>query len=210
MECSSNKVNFGIIILAAGMSSRLGAPKQLLPYKGSSLLSNAILTAQQVKAAVTIVVLGAHATLLKEELKDVESNIVVNERYQEGMASSIRCGLKYLNDRYKNIEGLLIMVCDQPHVDAVHLEALIKKQSLTKASIVASTYADRKGVPAFFTKEMFPALEKLTGDAGARYILKQQHNVATVDFPLGDIDIDTRKAYDQLLETTKTNNLTAR
>ncbi|QNL50161.1 nucleotidyltransferase family protein [Olivibacter sp. SDN3] len=206
MESTSNDIRFGIIIIAAGMSRRLGTLKQLLSFKGNSLLMNTVLTAKQVKTGVTVVVLGAQAELLKKQIRAVELDVLVNGQYQEGMASSIRCGVQHVANRYKKVEGVVIMVCDQPYVDHTHVEALIEKSELTNAKVVASTYAGRKGVPAFFAKDMFPVLAELKGDIGAKYILRRRRGVATVAFPLGHIDIDTKEAYEQLLETTTMHN----
>src|SRR5690606_15980682 len=142
-------MKYSAIILAAGTSSRLGSPKQLLQFNGDSLLNHAIKAAKQANATETVVVLGAAAEVLKDEIKDKDVTVLVNTQFTEGMASSIRCGVQYLEDKTHHI---LLMVCDQPHVNAAHISALVEKQQATGAKITASFYADRKGVPALFDK----------------------------------------------------------
>lgn len=192
--------SYGLVILAAGASSRLGTPKQLLQYKGDSLLNNAIKAAQRVTPSAMVVVLGAEAESLK---KDLDVPTVLNPEFRDGMASSIRCGVQYMIDHpAEKIENIMLMVCDQPHVDAVHISALIEKQQATGAKIVASFYADRKGVPAIFNKAVFRELLALTGDMGARRIIeKYDADTVVVPFPAGVIDIDTDEAYRALVNT---------
>lgn len=189
----------GIVILAAGTSRRLGTPKQLLQFNGDSLLNNAIKTAKQVNATAAVVVLGAEADALQHAIKDAETPVILNMQFEEGMASSIRCGVQYMMDHGKT-DHIILMVCDQPHVDAAHILALIDKQRATDAKIVASFYADRKGVPALFHKSLFPELLALTGDVGARRIIEKYHaDTVVVPFPLGVVDIDTDEAYRALV-----------
>ncbi|MRG45667.1 NTP transferase domain-containing protein [Chitinophaga sp. SYP-B3965] len=191
---------YGIVILAAGTSRRLGIPKQLLQYKGDSLLNNAIKTAIQVKATAIVAVLGAEAEILQ---KGIKIATVWNPQFQEGMASSIRSGVQYMMDFEIPIDHIILMVCDQPHVDTAHLLALIKEQQETGAKIVASFYEDRKGVPALFDQTLFPELLSLTGDMGARGIIeKHEADTAIVPFPPGAIDIDTDEAYQLLITAT--------
>lgn len=191
---------YGIVILAAGTSRRLGIPKQLLQFRGDSLLNNAIKTASQVKANAVVVVLGAEAEILQRGIK---AATIHNPQFQEGMASSIRCGVQYMMDFEVPIDHIILMVCDQPHVDAAHILALIAKHQATGAKIVASFYEDRKGVPALFDQTLFPELLSLTGDMGARRIIeKYDADTAVVPFPLGAIDIDTDEAYQALITAT--------
>lgn len=191
---------YGIVILAAGTSTRLGIPKQLLQYKGDSLLNNAIKTAIQAETSAIVVVLGAEAEILQ---KGIKVATIRNSRFQEGMASSIRSGVQYMMDFEIPIDHIILMVCDQPHVDAAHISALIAKHQATGAKIVASFYEDRKGVPALFDQTLFQELLSLTGDMGARGII-EKHNAdtAVVPFPLGAIDIDTDEAYQALITAT--------
>ncbi len=192
--------NYGIVILAAGSSTRLGTPKQLLLYKGDTLLNNAIKTACEINEESTVVILaaGRQAKLLE---KDINVRTQYNFQYKDGIASSIRCGVKYLKYDRRPVQYIILMTCDQPHVDAAHLAALIAKQKETGANIVASLYEGRKGIPALFSRKLFPELLSLTGDTGARHII-EKHNASLVPFPLGAIDIDTEEAYQALITAT--------
>lgn len=192
--------SYGIVLLAAGASARLGRPKQLLPYRGDYLLTHAIKVAERVKTPVTVVVLGAEAEKLLHELRGFDIKPVVNQQFSDGMASSIRCGVQYILDYYPTITNMIMMVCDQPYVDTAHILSLIACHQATGAKIVASNYHDRKGVPALFNKEIFQELLNLQGDVGAKWIIEKYHTeTATVFLPLGEIDIDTEEAYTELI-----------
>lgn len=186
--------NIGIIILAAGASSRLGQPKQLLPYNHKTLLQHTLYAAAHSTAATVVVVLGAHASLVNKEIPKC-AHIVVNTHWQEGMASSIRCGLTLLMAT-PGIDGAIIMLCDQPYVSSELLDELIHTAGRTGKDIIASSYNDTLGVPALFRKNMFPHLLALSGDGGAKPIIqKHMHSVYSIPFSKGEIDIDTLEQY---------------
>jgi molybdenum cofactor cytidylyltransferase len=195
LKMSTDSLTPYIIILAAGASTRLGEPKQLLIWKGKSLLQHAIQTAGQVLSQ-PVVVLGANAEQLQRVLEGANVQIVHNPLWQEGIASSIRCGISAISD---NATGAIFMVCDQPYVSADLLKELISEHERTGKPIVASAYGDTVGIPAFFDKEMFSQLLDLQGDTGAKKIMLQHEDqVAAVPFPLGNIDIDTIEEYEAL------------
>ena len=203
MKGLQNKASYGIVLLAAGMSSRLGRPKQLLAYQGDYLLNHAIKVTKQVNVAATVVIIGAEAELLLNEIKNVDVKVVLNQQFKEGISSSIRCGVQYIQDYDRNIENIIIMVCDQPYVDGAHILKLIACHEATGAKIVASIYSDRKGVPALFNKQLFPELLTLKGDTGAKELIKKYTiETATVFLPLGEIDIDTEENYNMLINAS--------
>ena len=188
-----------IIILAAGASTRLGSPKQLLQWQGQSLLQHAVQTAAEV-VPKPVVVLGANAAQLEAELDADIAQIVHNSSWQEGIASSIHAGLSVVLNQSPPAEQVIFMVCDQPYVSADLLKELINKQQQTGKPIVASAYANTLGIPALFTKAMFSQLFDLQGDMGAKKIIQQHpHGTTTINFPLGNIDIDTTEEYRQLV-----------
>ncbi|MEP6748262.1 MAG: nucleotidyltransferase family protein [Bacteroidota bacterium] len=188
----------GIILLAAGSSSRFGEAKQLLRYGHTTLLEHSIHEALESLASEVIVVLGANAETIKPVIKKEKFSIIINALWQEGVASSIRCGLQYLVEKMPAVEAALFMACDQPYINASLLNKLVTLQQQTGDAIVASGYADTTGIPAIFDKKLFPALLQLKGDAGAKKIIMQQNKITTVPFPLGDIDIDTAADYTRL------------
>ena len=171
------------IVLAAGTSQRLGRPKQLVQMAGETLLQRAIRTAQEAGCAPVLVVLGA-AYLQVLASGSLGSSIpVIHEGWQEGMASSIRAGVGALGALPIQVSGVVLMVCDQPAVTAEHLRRLCMSRGMA-----ASTYAARNGVPAYFPASSLGTLVNLTGDAGARDLLR---NAESVDLPGGELDIDT-------------------
>ena len=177
----------------------MGRPKQLLPYNGKSLLEHAVDTANDADANPVIVVLGANAKLLEKEIDEKKVHIADNQEWKEGMASSVRCGITTLLHIAPTVDGVIIMVCDQPFVSTSLLNDLIAVQKNTGKPIVSSQYENAIGPPALFHKSIFPELMKLKGDAGARKIMEQRNNdVATVLFKQGDIDIDTEADYQSL------------
>ena len=191
--------NTGVIILAAGESSRLGSPKQLLVYSGATLLQHSIEVAQSSDAGLVVVVLGANAALIHADLKHVTANVVVNSAWKEGMASTIRCGLQTLLDLNPQTEAVILMVADQPFVTAGLLNNLMVVNRKEQCSIVASKYGTTFGTPVLFSKRFFPEVLELTGDAGAKSLVRKYMNeTAFVPFPKGDIDIDTVEDYKSL------------
>ena len=177
----------------------MGRPKQLLPYKGTSLLEHTVDTANNADANPVIVVLGANAVLLEKEIAKKKVHIVENKEWKEGMASSVRCGLNTLLHIAPSSDAAIIMVCDQPFVSSSLLNELITTQKNTGKLIVTSQYKNAIGPPALFHKSIFPLLLELKGDAGARKIIEQRMDeVATVLFAQGNIDIDTEADYKSL------------
>jgi molybdenum cofactor cytidylyltransferase len=188
-----------IVILAAGKSSRMGSPKQLLPYKGKTLLRHAVDIALETGCQSVFVVLGANSELMRNEVKDKPVIIIENTGWQEGMASSIRCGLENIMRTILRPESVIFMVCDQPYVNSSLLLNLVNKRTRTGMPIVASCYEDIIGTPALFYKSIFPALMELKGDRGARKLITDNpEKVATVLFPEGRTDIDTASDYELL------------
>ena len=189
----------GIVILAAGASTRLGEPKQLLQYNGKTLLDHSVNEAVNAKADAVVVILGKNADLFKNEIHKEKVSVLINKDWEEGMASSVRLGLASLLKIKPYIDSVIFMVCDQPHISASVLNELIATQQKTTKQIVTCNYGGTIGPPALFHKKYFRELAKLNGDIGAKNIIQQNmHDVATVLFPEGKIDIDTKEDYDAL------------
>lgn len=189
-----------IIILAAGASSRMNQPKQLLPYHQKSLLSHTIEEAQKSLMPV-IVVLGANAQQIKAGIGSMEVEIVVNEDWKSGMSSSIKAGLQKALANFKEMQNCILAVCDQPYISSILFQKLVDEKKESGKEIVASSYADTVGTPCLFDKKYFDELLNLEGDHGAKNILQKYRNeVASVDFKNGKIDVDTKKDYEELLK----------
>jgi len=189
----------GLIILAAGASTRLGHPKQQLRFKGKTLLQNAIDAAIGAGCFPVIVVLGANAGVIEPGLDDLPVRIIHNSQWEEGMASSIRSGIDEVQKAEPGVGDVIIMVCDQPFADSLLLNQLIEAKGSSGKKIAASFYNNTAGVPALFDIDLFPELLMLKGQEGAKKLLVRHNDeVALIPFPLGDVDIDTKDDYKAL------------
>jgi molybdenum cofactor cytidylyltransferase len=180
------------IVLAAGASTRLGQPKQLIVVDGETLLHRTTRLAIQAGCLPVIVVLGRDAATLAGEVEGLGASIVINDEWQTGMASSLKSGLQAVLAAKPHQRRVMILVCDQPKLDASVLRDLLTTHTAKEGLITASRYRSTKGVPAIFSRELFPELLELTGDQGARRIVQLHlEEVASVDFPGGEFDLDT-------------------
>lgn len=199
---SSNLVKsdrFGLIILAAGESARMGKPKQLLEFKGESLLRRAARSAAGSACGNVAVVLGANFEILKKELAGFDVEIVRNRGWEKGMGGSIRAGLATLCGKNKSLRAVVITVCDQPFADAKLIDDLIAKYLETRAPVVASAYSETLGVPAIFDQTLFAELSALDGEKGAKAVIrKHSASAVSIAFPEGKFDIDTPEDYSRL------------
>lgn len=191
----------GIIILAAGGSTRLGRPKQLLEFKGQTLIEKVCETALET-GFQTVVVLGAFAAKIKPLIEDLSVETVLNKDWQTGMSSSLQTGLQKLLEKNPDLSAAIFLLCDQPFVTTKTILKLVEKQKTSGKAIVASAYADQLGVPALFTKDLFAELLGLQGDVGARFLIKKYGNdyVAKISAPEAEFDIDTERDIEQLPE----------
>ena len=183
------KQRIAAIVLAAGGSTRFGSTKQLHQHAGEPLVRRAALAALQAGADPVIVVLGSEATTIAAALDDQgQIRVLINPDWTTGLASSLRVGL---NAEAELSDGILVTLSDQPLVDALALQKLMKQFDDTHR-IVASSYADTVGVPAVFGHEHFPELRALTGDHGAgKWIRARIAEVTIVPLEEAAMDIDT-------------------
>lgn len=190
----------GVLILAAGSSSRMGKPKQLLEFEGGTLLSHIAKVVCQSNLHPIIVVLGANENSIRNSLDASQLDIVTNENWETGMASSIVKGILYIKEKYPNVDGVMIVVADQPYLNETQMHQLIDSHNKTGLPIAACSYAGSIGTPALFHESVFPELLALNGDIGAKKIIeKRMPNVATINFDKGVIDIDTKEDYLNLI-----------
>lgn len=182
----------GAIVLAAGASRRLGQPKQLVGLQGEALLSRALRLAKEAGAQPVIPVLGAQFAKICASIHFDTSIPVFNERWEEGVASSIQAGLHEMDVRAPETDAVLILACDQPRLTSAHLHALIAAyQQQREDAIAASTYAGIRGAPAVFPRRVFEALYALAGDQGARVLLaKPPCAVVELQLAGGELDVD--------------------
>ena len=187
-----------LLLLSAGASTRMGQPKQLLPYHGRTLLRHAAETAVASGCAPVVLVTGAVHEELLAEIAGLPIQAVRNMNWATGMASSIQTGLAAVGPAQPC--AVLIMLTDQPLVTPALLRQLVAQQQQTQAPIVAAAYGDTLGVPAVFTRALLPELLQLQGQQGAaRLIAGRVTAVGRVDFPAGLLDVDTPEQYAALL-----------
>jgi molybdenum cofactor cytidylyltransferase len=199
-----------IIILAAGASTRMGRPKLLLPYGSRTFMRHAAETAAASICRPILIVLGAYTNRLKREIDDLPVRSVINERWADGMGSSIQVGIETLNtyDRADSIEALVLMLCDQPYVTAAVINDLVMAYHLNGKGIIASEYDGTLGVPALFGREYFAELATLRGAVGAKHIIAAHaSDVVPVPFPREMIDIDTPEDYRKLQSAMLSHSL---
>jgi len=195
-------MDIGIIVLAAGSSSRMGRSKQLLEIDGQPLLCSCVNQALAVNPSHVVVVLGANEKPHRELLEKLPVKIVSNFYWKTGMGSSIKTGLNYLLQSGGELDAVILMVCDQPALTSEHLVKLIEKFQERKKAIIASSYSNSNGVPVLFGRSFFSNLLLLNDDQGAKKIVQQfPDQVDAVVFPKGSIDLDTEDDYQNFLKS---------
>lgn len=192
-------MSIALLLLASGGSRRFGRPKQLLPYAGATLLRHALVTATRTECRPVVAVLGANREEILPETAELPVEIAVNTSWEEGLGSSIRCGMRHLAERHPDADAVIIALCDQPKVDGDVYSALTGAYR-GGAELAACKYNGMLGVPALFSRRFFPDLLVLRGDRGAKAILQaRREEVGIVPFEDGAIDIDTMQDYEALL-----------
>ena len=189
----------GILLLAAGASRRMGQPKQLLPYREGSLIRYLAEQAVESKVGKVLVVLGSHRAAVEAELAGSGADVCFNPLWEEGMGSTIGYGLNQMLLKEPALAAVVIMLSDQPRVTAGLLQRLASAYLPESESIVASAYSGTFGPPLLLDRHFFPLLHSLSGDEGAKRVLRDFHDrMSLIDFPDGSIDLDTPDDLAQL------------
>lgn len=177
------------IVLAAGSASRFGSLKQLEPWRGEPLVRHASQTAAEVCGSRSLLVTGPEWNRVRLACEPFAGAFVVNDRYREGLGSSLALAVRCLGH---TAAAVIVLLADQPLVDAVHVTRLLEEWRAGDADIVATAYADTAGVPAVFGACTFDRLAGLTGDKGARELLAGAgFEVRTIRCDQARVDIDT-------------------
>jgi molybdenum cofactor cytidylyltransferase len=187
------------VLLAAGASTRMGQPKQLLPYQGRSLLRRAAETALAAGCQPVVIVTGALHQPLAAEVADLPVLLAHNDVWEAGLGTSIGVGVRAVEDAAPDAPAVLVLLADQPLITPGLLEQLITgwRQS---GLPVATAYADSVGVPAVFGRLVWPQLLALPAAAGAKPLLTRLGDeLAVVAFPAAATDVDTPAQYAALL-----------
>jgi molybdenum cofactor cytidylyltransferase len=192
----------GAVVLAAGASTRIGIPKQLLQFRGQTFLRRAASVALEAGCRPVVVVTGANAAACRESLRGFDVLEAENQRWESGMSSSVRVGIEALVTANPRIAAIVLMLCDQPFVTRDVIVGLVRAHYETGCSIVASQYGGSYGVPALFGKAHFAELATLKGAAGAKQVIqKHLQKVQLLPFPEGEIDVDTPGDFARLEST---------
>jgi molybdenum cofactor cytidylyltransferase len=186
-----------ILILAAGNSSRLGSPKQLIEFEGKTLIERITEIALSISDEV-LIVLGGNVELISPKLERFKDTIstIYNPDWQEGMGTSIRVGVEKLVDKS---DLILILLSDQPFISKVLLQNMLQTYANSQKPIVSCVYTNTLGAPILFDKSVFSELLKLHGKKGAKSFLHlYEGKISKIDFPEGIIDIDTLEDVEKL------------
>ena len=196
----NDKCKVPLILLAAGESRRMGSPKQLLSYKGSSLIRHATKETIASICNPIIVVLGANSDRLTPEINDLSLHIAYNSQWQQGMSASIATGINTLLEINIDFDAVIVALADQPLITAHVYDRLIERYYSNRLQAVASNYSDTIGVPALFDRSLLLKLLNMKHQGGAKQILNQYSDRAfNLDLPEAAIDIDTPADYQRLL-----------
>jgi molybdenum cofactor cytidylyltransferase len=195
-------MNIGIIVLAAGSSTRMGRSKQLLEIDGEPLICRCIKIGLAVSTDNIVVVLGANEKPHREVIGQLPVHIIMNHYWKTGMGSSIKTALNYLLQTGAQLDAVIILVCDQPALSSEHLQKMIDLFAGSQKPIIASAYSNSKGVPVLFGRSFFSNLLLLGDDQGAKKLVQQfPDRVEVVDFPNGAFDLDTEEDYQNYLRS---------
>lgn len=190
-----------IILLAAGGSTRMGRPKQLLPWGNQTLIEHLIQTLLKTGNPVNTI-LGANANLVIPVIAKFNVNIFINKHWENGMGSSIALGIHQLSKMYPEAGGALISLLDQPLVTVNHLEKLLRLfQPGNQQIIVSQAESGWQGVPVLFDQTYFKELTNLDSEEGAKTVIRQ-HRISVIAVNCGEIleDMDTPESYRRMLE----------
>ncbi len=195
-------VNITHLLLAAGCSKRMGKPKQLLPWGNKTLIEHQINTLLETGQDV-VVVLGAYANKILPIIKKFPVSIYTNSNWAEGMGSSIAYGTEMISNKFRDTNGVLISLIDQPLVTKFHFQKMISSfQPSNKLIIVSQSSSGWKGVPVVFDSCYFNLLKTLKGEEGAKKIIKKEsRNVRYVNANNLLADIDTPDTYNKMIQT---------
>lgn len=188
------------LILAAGGSSRMGTPKQLLAVRGRPLLEQVVAQAGASRLDEVVVVLGGSAERISAEVEMGRARVVVNPDYASGMASSLRVGLAALGPE---IERAVVILGDQPDVSAAVLDELLDLQTAEQLPAAALSFGGLLHPPVVLDRHLWPELSSLEGDVGCRALIRSRPELVAA-LPVSEdcrhpVDIDTPEDYHRLL-----------
>ncbi|MFB6465468.1 NTP transferase domain-containing protein [Cytobacillus sp. Hz8] len=196
-----NECEVWLLVLAAGFSKRMGEQKLLLSVKGETMIRYVVKKLNQTKADGIIVVTNSCFEKEKYELADLGIVILENDESHLGMSSSLKLGIQYLKKR--NAGSAIILLADQPTIDVQIINRVIDKYKKDRFDIIQALYQTKPSHPVLFSKRWFDELLQISGDKGARDVMKMNQN--QIMFVECDVpepkDIDTVKDYEDLIKS---------
>lgn len=192
-------MKIAILILAAGESKRMNGIKQLLPWKNTTLLGNAIEQAIHSKANMVYVVLGSNADRIVPTIAQYKVQTIENKNWKNGLGNSIACGVHFVKENQGGYDAILITLADQPLLTADYYKLLMDHFVQNKAKIIASETNNSPSVPAIFDALYFEQLSQLNQDQGAKEILiAAQNEVYVLRTNANLMDVDTQMEYEKV------------
>ncbi len=182
--------NIAIVLLAAGSSSRMGSPKQLIDFQGKKLIQIVVERLLACRCFPTVVVLGANAKNIAPYLDYPDLNVIENPSWSTGMASSIRSGLEFVETMFPEAGQILFALVDQPFVEAEHYYVLVEAAERHPDKVIAAFYEGQAGAPMLFPRRHYALLSRLTGDRGAGAAVRSMSAEEVVHVPLPTAAVD--------------------
>jgi len=187
------------IILAAGSSSRMTNAKQLLQYKGQSLIRTIADLSLQLSLNQTYCVTGSLTTSIHNELDLLDIEYIHNPYYKEGMGKSLSVAIEHIISLH-DPDAVLVMLSDQPLIPLSHYQNILKKAAHNQSTIITTQYNDSYGAPTLFTKTVFSDLLSLSATSGAKSIIaKHIDETAFIKCKAAGFDVDTDEDYERLV-----------
>ena len=183
-------INIAILVLAAGESSRMKTPKQLVKIGINFLLEIVLSKAKAININHVYCVLGANDVLIRKEISSANTHFIHNTNFKKGLSSSIAYGISHLKTTTNSYDAVLVLLGDQPAIEKTYLNEMIALFNEDQSKIIASNYGKKLGVPAIFPRSYFSKLQKMSGDFGAKDILNNNSNVVYINKQTNFIDID--------------------
>jgi molybdenum cofactor cytidylyltransferase len=192
----------GVLVLAAGKSSRMNSIKQLEKIDGKTILDITLTKIKTLFDDNIYCVLGANATIIKQEITSKKTTFITNKNFEQGLSSSIVTGLQYFKNNQFIFEGVLILLADQPAIEISYLESMIDLFEEHPTKIIASNYGNMLGVPALFPSIYLNELLLIKGDKGAKEFINQKRgDVICPQESTNLVDLDTQEDLIQFIKS---------
>ncbi|MEL0650165.1 nucleotidyltransferase family protein [Algibacter sp. TI.3.09] len=192
--------NIVTVVLAAGASTRMGSPKQLLNWGNSSLLEHTLNTVLELNSSEVVVVLGANFEIIKSEISKYPVTVLNNTSWKVGLGKSIAVAVEYIQKLNYKVDGVMIVLADQPLINSRFLGKLCNAFNPNNNQIITTSYKNgKRGVPVIFDKHYFKELILLNDDDGAKTLLKTYAtSVKSLKPQSENLDIDSKEDYNYL------------